>query len=276
MIINPKNEREIQAFIARPSSSLLVLGDTNDGVREIVISMTTKLLKGENKNNLVTLEPEPTKGITIEQIRELRTQLMTKSSGDGFVARVGIIWEFNTASVEAQNALLKLLEEPVNKTLLILQTSTRSAIVSTVLSRTQTIRLLPITKQQAKISAASRELPEAEIEKLYLLSNGKSKLYSELIENEKSALFESVNTAKLFLKASVFDRLTQYSVYMQKNELLALTKSLEQIAAAGMHMSTLESIERWKHIATEARHCRQLLEQNVLTKLVYTRLCVSI
>ena len=57
-----------------------------------------------------------------------------KSSYDG--ERVGLI-SFHTAGIPAQNALLKILEEPGDTTRFILITSNKANLIQTVLSRVQ-------------------------------------------------------------------------------------------------------------------------------------------
>lgn len=68
--------------------------------------------------------------LDIEKAREIIS--WAKSSYDG--ERVGLI-SFHTIGIPAQNALLKILEEPNEKTRFILVTSNKSSLIETVLSR---------------------------------------------------------------------------------------------------------------------------------------------
>lgn len=68
--------------------------------------------------------------LDIETAREIIS--WSKSAYDG--KRVGLI-SFHTAGIPAQNALLKVLEEPGEKMQLILVTSNKSVLIETVLSR---------------------------------------------------------------------------------------------------------------------------------------------
>ena len=58
--------------------------------------------------------------------------------------RVVLIREFERANVQAQNALLKTLEEPGDASLLILETSRRDLLLETVRSRCVTVSLQPL------------------------------------------------------------------------------------------------------------------------------------
>jgi len=77
---------------------------------------------------------EPIKNqITIDQIRQIKKQLITASREK----RVFIIYDFDCASIEAQAALLKTLEETNINTFFILFVSNQNKILSTVRSRSK-------------------------------------------------------------------------------------------------------------------------------------------
>lgn len=78
-------------------------------------------------------------GISIGQIREIEARLSRKSfEGRGHVE---IILDAHLMRREAANALLKTLEEPPEKTLIILTTSFLSGVLPTVRSRAHCVRL---------------------------------------------------------------------------------------------------------------------------------------
>ncbi|OGY44232.1 MAG: DNA polymerase III subunit delta' [Candidatus Buchananbacteria bacterium RIFCSPHIGHO2_02_FULL_38_8] len=106
------------------------------------------------------------KNISIEQIRELQNRLSLHSFLNSF--KIAVINEAEHLSKEAANSLLKVLEEPTPKTVLILLTNSISAMPRTVISRCQVIKFLPVseveiinylakeglTKKKAKVLAA--------------------------------------------------------------------------------------------------------------------------
>ncbi|MFH0852485.1 MAG: DNA polymerase III subunit delta' [bacterium] len=82
------------------------------------------------------------KEIKIGQIRELQHQLnLTPFSA---TKKVIIIDEADKMTQEAANCLLKTLEEPPQKSLLILITSRPQALLATIVSRCQLIKFLPV------------------------------------------------------------------------------------------------------------------------------------
>jgi DNA polymerase III delta' subunit len=84
--------------------------------------------------DLITLRPEDKPSITIEQVRQL-TSALSLSLYVATGVRVVIIDEAHTLTTEAQNALLKLIEEPPPQTIFILIADHAEALLPTVRSR---------------------------------------------------------------------------------------------------------------------------------------------
>ena len=75
--------------------------------------------------------------ITIKQVQELIPQLSTSPR----LPRIVWIEEANLLTIPAQNALLKMLEEPPLKTQFYLTTQGKSSLLPTILSRTTSVAL---------------------------------------------------------------------------------------------------------------------------------------
>lgn len=86
---------------------------------------------------------EPQKGlITIDSIRNLKRELSRKSFAGGY--KVCIIDDADKMNSQAENALLKTLEEPTPDTVIILITAKPYHLLATVLSRCQHIKFQPL------------------------------------------------------------------------------------------------------------------------------------
>jgi DNA polymerase III subunit delta' len=83
--------------------------------------------------------PGDRKTISVDQVRELAERLAMTSMRRG--RRVAIVTPAHTRTLNAQNALLKTLEEPAPSTLLVLVSSRPSAVLPTLRSRCQRIEL---------------------------------------------------------------------------------------------------------------------------------------
>ncbi|MBI3290851.1 DNA polymerase III subunit delta' [Candidatus Falkowbacteria bacterium] len=86
------------------------------------------------------------KNISIEQVRELQGRLSHRSFFNSY--KVAVIEEAHTLSAEASNSLLKTLEEPSPKTVLILLAEGRVNLPLTIISRCQVIKFLPVASKE--------------------------------------------------------------------------------------------------------------------------------
>ncbi len=89
---------------------------------------------------------EDRKEIPIEDIRELKRVLALSPEGDKL--RIAIVSQADTMSDEGANALLKLLEEPGSRTLLILITAALDLLLPTVISRTHAMRFSEVSEKK--------------------------------------------------------------------------------------------------------------------------------
>jgi DNA polymerase III gamma/tau subunit len=77
--------------------------------------------------------------IGIEDIKQLQSKLYFKPIKSSFKA--AIIHEAHILTIEAQNAMLKILEEPPEQTYILLTADTKYSLLPTILSRCQLIEL---------------------------------------------------------------------------------------------------------------------------------------
>lgn len=98
--------------------------------------------------DLTSIRPiEDSRQIRIEQVRELGEELALTSHQGGY--KVGILWPADALNRFAANALLKTLEEPPPRTLLMLVATQPSRLPATILSRCQRIRVRAPTRAEA-------------------------------------------------------------------------------------------------------------------------------
>ena len=109
--------------------------------------------------------------IKIEDIREMLTQGQLRAFEARF--KVFIIVDAERLTLEAGNALLKTLEEPVKDTLIILTTAMADHLLATVRSRCQVINFFGLTKDRLKkYFAADESLSDAQSQFLAYFAEG--------------------------------------------------------------------------------------------------------
>ena len=77
---------------------------------------------------------------------EIVRKLSLKAFGDGF--KVMVIWQAEKMNVSCANKLLKLLEEPPEKTVFLLVSEHPEALLSTILSRVQQVRIGKVSEAE--------------------------------------------------------------------------------------------------------------------------------
>ena len=77
---------------------------------------------------------------------EIVRKLSLKAFGDGF--KVMVIWQAEKMNVSCANKLLKLLEEPPEKTIFLLVSEHPEALLSTILSRVQQVRIGKVSEAE--------------------------------------------------------------------------------------------------------------------------------
>ncbi len=112
-----------------------------------------RALAGSHPDLIWLKEPEPGKGIKLEQVRDLRTQSFLRPSEAAF--KVFLIPQADRLNLPSQNALLKVLEEPATSVFVLL-CENREAMLQTVRSRCKTFRLTPLTEQQVLSALGTR------------------------------------------------------------------------------------------------------------------------
>ncbi|MCD6116271.1 DNA polymerase III subunit delta' [bacterium] len=123
----------------------------NQSMKDVVyrdIVRERLLLKLSNPYHSVRFTPELTTLpiISVDQIRDLKKGAFLKVAGNGM--RVFIISNADKMNANASNSLLKLLEEPPPRTILILTSFDESALLETVVSRCQIVRFLPLADSE--------------------------------------------------------------------------------------------------------------------------------
>jgi len=97
--------------------------------------------------DILTIKPSGSL-IKIAQIRELSQKLLVKPYEAAM--RVVIIHDAHTMNPESGNALLKVLEEPPEKTMFILITDQASDVLPTILSRCQIVTFNPVSRESIR------------------------------------------------------------------------------------------------------------------------------
>ena len=146
--------------------------------------------------DLTVVKPDRKGGsLKVEQVRDLQYGLHLAPNSAKF--RIALLLDFEDATENAGNALLKTLEEPLSNVIIIITAGSVERLLPTIVSRCEVIRLRPIPADRLKLGIQQQwKVPSNEADLLTHLSAGKPgycfKLYQgpELLEQRKNWLDE--------------------------------------------------------------------------------------
>ncbi|MBE6712656.1 MAG: AAA family ATPase [Ruminococcaceae bacterium] len=144
-----------------------------------------------NHIDVTEVRPEEEgKRISVEQIREmLRFTHITSTEGEW---RIFIIDESQNMKKESQNALLKSIEEPGNKTVFFLLTNDKTKLLPTVRSRAVSLRTTPLSDTEMRLALEQEKVGPERLNEIILLANGSLGKARELMADELILGFRKV------------------------------------------------------------------------------------
>jgi DNA polymerase III delta prime subunit len=278
LVLHPITSSNIEQFISKPSHALLITGGSGSGKLHTAEYLAAQLLNCEQAN--LSKQPyfahiQPDNGSTsIDAIRELQKLLVLKVPGKQLIRRVIIIEDAHLMTTEAQNALLKALEEPPLDTVLILLTPNPKQLLPTITSRLQTVNILPVS--QKTLIKTFGDTPETK--KAILLSGGKAGLFKALLENQEHPLLAQIDQAKQYLRKSSFER-QQTITTQDREEIQLFLQALLLVCEAALKASTVKrnksEVKRWHERCNTILEAQDMLDKNAQIKLLLTNLALQ-
>ena len=236
-VLSSSTEANLKLYLKSPSHGLLITGPEGAGKSFISSFIASKLLnkdyeKLNSSPEFIVIEPIDGRQISIGQIRELKHSAKLVATGNEQIKRVVIIDKADTMTLEAQNALLKTLEEPSKSTLIILTANDNSGLLDTIKSRLQTIDINPVSIKTAQAYFESSN--KTELEKAWRLSGGYAGLMSQLLnEDSHHGLLKGVDDAKELIKMSTYQRILTINAYAsEKAKLEDMLSGLDRVLGA--------------------------------------------
>ncbi len=150
-------------------------------------------LKGKGDNNLLS--------INIRDCANIISQNSIRSYENGY--KIYILWMAEKLHYSAAPKLLKTLEEPENKTLFILLAESSDAILPTILSRTQLVKIPPLKEEVIKQHLIDEEgLNESEAADIAAISEG-SFTRARTLAKDNAELHHLLTCYNIFVKSAV-------------------------------------------------------------------------
>ncbi len=284
ILLQARTKEYLDQAIAESTHAILLSGPLGAGKAHTARHFAYQKLGLDSAEKLdsypyfTTVAPEGTT-ISIEQIRGLQDKLRLKTPGTKGVRRIVIIEDAHRMTTEAQNALLKSLEEPPADTVIILTAPKTQALKTTIYSRVQQIPVLPVTQQQAREHFTQH--PQAEIDKAYIMSAGHTGLLAAILNQADHPLLEQVQRAKQLLGSSLYDRLLAVDdLAKQKEDLPTFLQACKLICTTALNQSITKADHNksthWHRALTAVHQAQSNLSHNPNPKLLLDNLLLNI
>ena len=187
----------------RVFSSYLFVGPDGAGkrARAVEFAKTINHSDSENHPDIHIVEPKGvSSSIGIDEIREVKRKASLKPYGSGM--KVFIIDRAHSLKPGAQNALLKILEEPPGRTVFMLVCRSEDLLLPTVVSRCQIVRFSGSTRMKNLVGRQSELIDN-------LLGGGKNSSGTSQKYPERSELKEDVEFLLSYIRDIFMYKLTR-------------------------------------------------------------------
>ncbi len=283
LLINPQTEKQIKAFLKNPSQ-ILIQGSRGSGKSTILLWLASQILDIEEDQlssypYLLNLKPNEKGIIPIDSSRLIdhfiSRAVPLKKPG---IKRVILIDDAECLTIEAQNALLKILEQPPEDTIFILSTSNPTKLLVTVLSRLNLIRIINPEKNQFIKYLEDQGIDKDKARQALAISGGTIGLAIAVATEDKNhPLAQAVATARKILIANTYERLSLINNLTKDPKLVINTLSvLQQMAKVALETAQGKQVKRWNKVLISSYQSDRYLETRTNLRLTLTYLMLHI
>lgn len=277
ILLHKVARQALTTLVDQPPQALLIVAPSGSGKGAVVQLLASELL-GVQEQNLKNypyfklIQPDEKHTVSIDAIREAIRFTTLKTSTKSGISRVIVIENSQNMTVEAQNALLKTLEEPPSGTMIILTAPGERQLLPTVLSRLQIVTLPLPDRESIKTYFSVEGYTSKAVDQALLMSGGLPGLMHSLLNNDKEhPLVEATLIARSILGQTPFERLTSIDGLAKNKQLcFDVLFILEQMASISMRQNNKKSssLRRWQKILSASHAANKQLLSNAQTKLV--------
>ena len=282
LVIHQSSADIIDSFIKQPSHALLIVGPSGigkqslaDSIAEAVLAITPATI--DSYAYVKKIRPTEKNTISIDEIRQLERFLSLRVPLKKDFNRAVIIQDAHSLSLEAQNALLKMLEEPPSGTIIILTTKHSQALLPTIRSRVQSINLTRPNKKQINSFFEGKDYSRDSIDRTYAVSGGLPGLMSSMLSDTDHPLTSATSYARELLGSTIYERLLKVDELTKQRQLaLDTTSILQQMSHISLQTALGNRALKWQSILKASYGAHEGLSNNGNSKLILTKLMLSL
>lgn len=225
-LLHPDTARDLEGISDALPHAIGIYGDHGTG-----LTTTAKYIAERVGASFEIVYPERQDSVDIDKgtiTIDIIRRLYRVTQGKEKKARCIVITNADTMSPEAQNAFLKLLEEPTKNISFVLLIHNKDSILPTVWSRLQRHRIRQITDEQSEQLLTTLGVSDtSKRRQLLFLAKGLPALLTKLSQNEKAFNDEAelLRQARTFIQGTQYERLLIcHSVRDSRDKALRMTQ----------------------------------------------------
>ncbi len=285
LFVHPATVTHLASIVASPPHALLLVAPAGAGKRSIARQLVADLLGVQldaldNTAELLLLQPDKAEAYGIDSVRQAQHFMTRKTSGKtaGAVQRIVLIADAQNMTREAQNAILKLLEEPPAGSMLLLTATSPQALLSTIISRCQVLQLQKPTTEALTAGLVSRGHDTAAVALALRISDGWPGLAVAMLDpTAEHPYLAATAQARTLLQQTTFERLALVDALAKKRDLCSDTcYILQQMAHLALQSAKPDAVKRWERVLTASYACQEALQARVNAKLAMTQLMLAL
>ena len=230
MLLNPETAQQCDSFRASLPHALLLTGVKGIGLGSVAKELASSSLAAWYQPRNKKGDEDKSGSIYIADIRTLYEQRKTGTNH----RQVAVIDDADRMTRGAQNAFLKLLEEPTKGSHFILTSHAPEHLLPTVRSRVQTMTVLPLTDEQTQQFLRDLALDPTKKAQIDFIAHGRPAEMQRLASDETyfNIQAELAREARTFLTGNKYQQIVVAQQY--KNDragalaLIEMTSNLAQ------------------------------------------------
>lgn len=267
LLVAMQDEPAIQQLTKKLPHALLIVAEAGADTDAVVDTIVQA-----HSGDLQRIQPAKDKRfISVDQVRSFIDTTHTYASRP----KIALIQPAETMTAEAQNSLLKTLEEPSSQLHLILQTTATDDLLPTVLSRCQTLTLHRTSSAQDTALLDALAVEPAIRQQILFLGAGRPTLIRQLATD--AALLASyqhiASDAKRIMSEVTLESLAVAQAYSgDRHKALQLTDVILTMARFQLQRGTEH--DRTIRLIEAAAHTETILKQNGNSKLALLNLAI--